>query len=690
MPDLDILSSFAPPGPPVFALRVDGVPTVASAVERDASHPLPSVGQKVWNLQSGMQRWDGAAWRQVGSVELDIRSLQGDFGTAAALHNSSGSERIYIGGGPYARPVTTLFTQGKLAVVGGGLPTLAVDGQSVFLLKFDGTDVGGIEHVFVEGIDLFDPDPAAHVGVEESHGTHFKNVLHALVTRMIYRAIGDEAIDLSATTNASVQNSVFQACAAVAGVLAGAINFNTSRFGSTDNCWHEGHPFGASARITMEAAGGVDCGYHRISTQKIDNSPAATAAIQINLGGNGPVRNIIIDRNIIREAAHIAIRALSTSDASLITRLLVLGNIVEGGGELAEAFPSLRAAIDLNVRTRRAVLALNLINDWGWAADGSRIVGHFGMMATDAIFLGNLVEAVPAHGIRMDTSDGGGVAVANRVKSVGGDTNEAGIFTASRGLVVANRIEQSYYGLNAHAADDARLLGNIVTDPIEYGLRVDGKSVAEHNTVLTAFDYALLLNGESPASIDNILRGAAVQPILDASNFQTLLGTASVTNGSAIVTGTNFFSTVADGDTLTINGVAVTVLTVDSETQLTLTANWGGATAAGLVIVNTTRRSSYKLGHLGDFVNVRSGLGRIAAGATSVTVNLRLPISSGVRLENLRLTPLQNPTGLHPWFDPATFIINSQPTSIAVRIAAAAPAGGFRFSWSIYPHPASA
>ena len=63
-------------------------------------------------------------------------------------------------------------------------------------------------------------------------------------------------------------------------------------------------------------------------------------------------------------------------------------------------------------------------------------------------------------------------------------------------------------------------------------------------------------------------------------------GTVSVTNGSPTVTGsgTSFTGKFRKGDKLVIpgQGRVGTVSTVDSATQLTLTANWAGATASGL------------------------------------------------------------------------------------------------------------
>lgn len=57
-------------------------------------------------------------------------------------------------------------------------------------------------------------------------------------------------------------------------------------------------------------------------------------------------------------------------------------------------------------------------------------------------------------------------------------------------------------------------------------------------------------------------------------------GLVTVTSASTAVTGngTRFLAEVLPGDTIIVNGVSATVLSVTSDTALTLTANWGGAT----------------------------------------------------------------------------------------------------------------
>jgi hypothetical protein len=68
---------------------------------------------------------------------------------------------------------------------------------------------------------------------------------------------------------------------------------------------------------------------------------------------------------------------------------------------------------------------------------------------------------------------------------------------------------------------------------------------------------------------------------------QYLAGTATVTNGSATVTGTNalWLAHVTAGDSFTVagDGVMYDVASVDSDTQITLSAPYAGTTASGVV-----------------------------------------------------------------------------------------------------------
>lgn len=86
-------------------------------------------------------------------------------------------------------------------------------------------------------------------------------------------------------------------------------------------------------------------------------------------------------------------------------------------------------------------------------------------------------------------------------------------------------------------------------------------------------------NATSTASLTNI-------SFSDTLPLKTLQGTVAVSNGSPTVTGTStaFKTQLAAGSVVSIGGVSYTVSSIASNTSLTLTANYAGATASGLAM----------------------------------------------------------------------------------------------------------
>ena len=82
------------------------------------------------------------------------------------------------------------------------------------------------------------------------------------------------------------------------------------------------------------------------------------------------------------------------------------------------------------------------------------------------------------------------------------------------------------------------------------------------------------VRGHRPTNIDEILDGYPVT------------GTISVTNGSAVVTGsgTSFLTYASPEDTLVIDGEEYTIDTVDSNTQVTLSEEYDAISASGLTV----------------------------------------------------------------------------------------------------------
>lgn len=87
--------------------------------------------------------------------------------------------------------------------------------------------------------------------------------------------------------------------------------------------------------------------------------------------------------------------------------------------------------------------------------------------------------------------------------------------------------------------------------------------------------------------------------------YITPRGTFTATNGSPSITagtGTFFLQDLRPGDVLTISGGSYTVSAVTSNTTLTLTANFAGATASGLTATVTTIQAEWYDAELSDLI----------------------------------------------------------------------------------------
>jgi hypothetical protein len=120
-------------------------------------------------------------------------------------------------------------------------------------------------------------------------------------------------------------------------------------------------------------------------------------------------------------------------------------------------------------------------------------------------------------------------------------------------------------------------------------------------------------------------------------------GTVTVTNGSATVTGagTAWLANVTNPDTFTgPNGVVYTVLSVASDTSLTLAVVYGGATLAGQAY-SIGRSRTYPLYSLGsDTYNEILGIEAIAITATATDIHPLTPrVSSEWDSNDARDTP---------------------------------------------------
>jgi|GEM_PF-383273 len=117
-----------------------------------------------------------------------------------------------------------------------------------------------------------------------------------------------------------------------------------------------------------------------------------------------------------------------------------------------------------------------------------------------------------------------------------------------------------------------------------------------------------------------------------------ILGTVAVTNGSATVTGTgtSFLSQLAAGNVVCLSGKCYTVLTIASNTSLTLTSNYVGATASGQTLLagQTFTFASKQTAPMGVYVRASE-----SAGGDSVTSLRASSVEGGgtVRSGRIRL-----------------------------------------------------
>ena len=115
--------------------------------------------------------------------------------------------------------------------------------------------------------------------------------------------------------------------------------------------------------------------------------------------------------------------------------------------------------------------------------------------------------------------------------------------------------------------------------------------------------------------------------------YNNMQGTVSVTNGNPIVngTGTAFKSQVAANSVIFIANNPYTVSTVNSDTQLTLTSNYTGATQSGLTISAGVTATSVASNTCGGTLSITSGGRVVSLTGGTVNVSSSCTISLNVR-----------------------------------------------------------
>ena len=171
-------------------------------------------------------------------------------------------------------------------------------------------------------------------------------------------------------------------------------------------------------------------------------------------------------------------------------------------------------------------------------------------------------------------------------------------------------------------------------------------------------------------------------------------GTVSVTNGSAVVTGSGTAWAVAliAGGIFSTAGVSVPILSVDSDTSLTLAYNWPGTTASGAVYAIARENSE-----AADIVDLNDKLSRVL-----VTLSLAgiTPNASGTIAERDALTLAVGDKGFLWWEisgsdaraaliptpsrEMVSVAFDGPPNAAELEVLAAASAGKFvRIRWQI-------
>lgn len=145
---------------------------------------------------------------------------------------------------------------------------------------------------------------------------------------------------------------------------------------------------------------------------------------------------------------------------------------------------------------------------------------------------------------------------------------ETKCFRVSRTVGTAPSTSIYRFATVADATSTARRLFELVY------VGYNGADLADLNESRLADDWRYL-DADTP---EGWLRwGDRAIRIVPEPSMWTYPKTASTTNGSAVVTGASgstFLTDLVASETLTINGATRTILTVDSNTQVTCTANW--------------------------------------------------------------------------------------------------------------------
>jgi hypothetical protein len=230
---------------------------------------------------------------------------------------------------------------------------------------------GRAANVRVAGCKFVDPDPAGHVGIEESHGIVLNQLDRTLLERLEFVDIGDESVDIIRSTDVRVLDChVRGGSAAITIAHAGSISVNSSSRVQLRGNVIERQANGSAIRVEVHTEG-TQADYVLIANNQIFDAqdraglgltsgsgitviPAVNRATTVTITGNQIV-------NPYRYGIYV-----KPLPGAVTSAIVIQGNSVVGGGRgiATEASPHHGAIAVLGDSTVGSVVG-NVVQDWG-------------------------------------------------------------------------------------------------------------------------------------------------------------------------------------------------------------------------------------------------------------------------------------------------------------------------------------
>lgn len=291
---------------------------------------------------------------------------------AAILAVPKNGGTLKVPPGDYKISSTLDVRRGDISIECDANARWIVAGRDVILLRFLGLETPGgrINNVRVVGCEFVDPDPAAHVGIEESHGIVLWNVDYATLRDLKFDGIGDESVDIISSNNVKLVDSFSRnGCSAVQLSHVGAFSVNNSSNVQIRGNTIENNLNGSAIRVEITVPGS-SANHILISDNQVFGSrdsgrlgrPGGSGIAVITAGGHA--RGITIANNQIYDPfrAGIVIDPLQSSARGFV----ISGNLIAGGGEGAHLDSTAdRGAIHIFKNATLGSVVGNVIQDWG-------------------------------------------------------------------------------------------------------------------------------------------------------------------------------------------------------------------------------------------------------------------------------------------------------------------------------------